>query len=76
MDDAKPRPTDLAKQLEVSVPYASQLLSGTRVPSMQLAVRILDKTGLKLGPLKDATPAQIRTVRQMVAAEVAAKTAA
>lgn len=68
--DNKPtdiRPTDLAKTLDVSVAYASQLLSGARVPSIPLALRIYDKAGVKLGPLASATDEAIDAVRQMAA---------
>lgn len=63
------RPTDLAALLEVSVPYASQLLTGARVPSIPLALRIFDKAAIKLGPIANATDEEIETVRRMTPAE-------
>jgi transcriptional regulator with XRE-family HTH domain len=61
------RPTDLAEKLEVSIPYASQLLSGARVPSLELALRFFDKAGVRLGPLAGATDAEIATLRKLAA---------
>jgi transcriptional regulator with XRE-family HTH domain len=62
------RPTDLAEKLGVSVPYASQLLSGARVPKLELALDMYDRSGVKLGPLKDKTDEQIATLRSALAA--------
>lgn len=68
MDDTPAmRPTDLAAKLEISVPYASQLLSGARVPSISLALGIFDKSGLKLGPLANATDEEIEMLRRLAA---------
>lgn len=61
------RPTDLAAKLEISVAYASQLLSGARVPSLALALKIYDAADVKVGPLKDTTPAQIKAARVFAA---------
>lgn len=61
------RPTDLAKRLGVSVPYASQLLSGARKPSIELALRFFDRSGVRLGPLVDATDEQIAALRDLAA---------
>jgi transcriptional regulator with XRE-family HTH domain len=61
------RPTDLAAQLNVSVAYASQLLTGARVPSIMLALSIFDKSGLKLGPLTQASDEQIELLRKLAA---------
>jgi transcriptional regulator with XRE-family HTH domain len=61
------RPTDLAAKLEVSVAYASQLLSGARIPSLELALRFFDKGGVKLGPLVGATDEEIATLRRLAA---------
>jgi DNA-binding transcriptional regulator YdaS (Cro superfamily) len=55
----KLKPTALAKAIGVSVPYASQLLSGTRTPPVPTAISIFRKTGLKLGPIAQATPEEI-----------------
>jgi transcriptional regulator with XRE-family HTH domain len=61
------RPTDLAAKLNVSVAYASQLLSGTRIPSLELALRMLDISGVRLGPLVGATDEEIATLRKLAA---------
>jgi transcriptional regulator with XRE-family HTH domain len=61
------RPTDLAAKLNVSVAYASQLLSGTRKPSLGLALRFYDTAGIKLGPLVGATDEEIATLRKLAA---------
>lgn len=61
------RPTDLAEKLGCSVAYASQLLSGARVPSIPRALEIFDKAGVKIGPLKDATDEEIATARKLAA---------
>ncbi len=61
------RPTDLAGKLNVSVAYASQLLSGARKPSLELALRLFDTGGVKLGPLAGATDEEIATLRKLAA---------
>lgn len=61
------RPTDLAGKLDVSVAYASQLLSGARKPSLELALRFFDLAGVKLGPLVGATDEEIATLRRLAA---------
>jgi transcriptional regulator with XRE-family HTH domain len=61
------RPTDLAAKLGVSVAYASQLLSGVRKPSLELALRYFDDAGVKLGPLVGATDQEIATLRKLAA---------
>ena len=66
--DKAVRPTDLAATLDCSVPYASQLLSGARVPNAGTAIRIYDKTGLKLGAIKNATDAEIALLRKFAEA--------
>lgn len=73
MEQTEPalRPTDLAATLGISVPYASQLLTGKRVPSIELALSILDKSGLRLGPLKGATDEQVALLRSLPRADAA-----
>lgn len=69
MDNETPiRPTDLAEKLGISVPYASQLLSGARVPSLTLAIEYFEKSGVRLGPLVSKSDEQIETLRQALAA--------
>lgn len=61
-----PTPTELSKAAGISVPYAWQLLNPgpdgrPRTPSLALAIRIYRATQntLKLGPIADATDAEI-----------------
>lgn len=71
MDNDQPekmRPTDLAEKLEISVAYASQLLSGARVPSLELSISIYDRAGIKLGPIAEKTDEQIATLKEALAA--------
>ena len=44
-------PTKLAAAAGISVPYASQIMSGRRIPTLALALSIFRKTGCKFGPL-------------------------
>ena len=61
-------PTRLAQEVGISVPYASQLLSGARPISTEMALRIFDATGEKIGPFVGLTAAEIRTARKLVRA--------
>lgn len=58
------KPTKLAEALGISLPYASQLLGGTRTINPALAVRIYRATGVKLGPITEATDAEIDVVER------------
>lgn len=53
---------DELRGLGVSKPYASQVASGRRKPSLNLALRLYKKCGTKIGPLKNKTNAEIRTL--------------
>jgi hypothetical protein len=53
------KPTELASLLAISVPYASQLLSSARPWPRTLAIAAYRKTGVKLGPIADASDADI-----------------
>lgn len=55
-------PTALAATLKISVPYASQLLTGAREMPRALAVKLYRATGQKLGPIAGATDDQIETL--------------
>lgn len=44
-------PTSFAAAAGISVPYASQILSGVRTPSQALAISIFRRTGRKFGPI-------------------------
>lgn len=56
-------PTELATAADISVPYASQLLSGERGASLTTAISIYDKTGLQFGILKDLPKETIEQLR-------------
>lgn len=64
MDQVAVRPTDLAAKLKCSVAYASQLLSGERGTTPRTALRVLDDTGVKIGPLRNATDEEIAALRK------------
>lgn len=62
-------PTELAKQAGISVPYASQLLSGERKrPSLELALQIYDRTGLQFGILEGLSESAVNEIRRSEAA--------
>lgn len=54
-----PSPTDFAGRAGISVPYASQILSGARAPSRALAITIYRRTGRKFGPIAALSDEQI-----------------
>ncbi len=58
MDDTL-TPTALAATARISVPYASQILSGGRQPSRPLAIHIFRKTGWRHALIADLTVEQI-----------------
>ena len=55
-------PTELAKALSISAPYASQILSGKRDLSREMAIRLFRATGDKLGPIAEATDEEIEVL--------------
>lgn len=60
-------PTELAEKAGISIPYASQLLSGERKgSSLSMAYRIYDATGLQFGPLVNLTATDIEAMRKLV----------
>lgn len=60
-------PTELADKAGISVPYASQLLSGERKgASLSMAFKIYDATGLQFGPLANLTPKDVEAMRKLV----------
>ncbi|HYD12719.1 MAG TPA: hypothetical protein VEC11_07715 [Allosphingosinicella sp.] len=61
----KIRPTDLARDLGCSVPYASQIIAGKRPRTVATALRIQEKTGHKFGPLATATDEEVRLLRRI-----------
>jgi hypothetical protein len=57
-------PTTLAKAVEISVPYASQILKGVKTPTQALALRIFRSTGHKLPPIAEATEEEISVLER------------
>lgn len=55
-------PTSVAAALDISVPYASQLLSGDRDMPRGIAIKLFRATGAKLGPIANATDDEIETL--------------
>jgi hypothetical protein len=52
----------------VSVPYASQVLNDRRKPSQRVAIKIFRHTGMKLGPIANASIEQIDALESMLGA--------
>jgi transcriptional regulator with XRE-family HTH domain len=63
-----PTPTELSKMIGVSVPYASQVLNDRRKPSQRVAIKIFRHTGMKLGPIANASIEQIDALESMLGA--------
>lgn len=63
MDDLTP--TAFAATVGISLPYASQILGGTRPPSMPLAIRIYRKTGRRFGPIVDVAEEDIDALERV-----------
>jgi hypothetical protein len=61
----EPKPTVFAAQAGISIPYASQILSGVRTPSRPLAISIFQRTGLKLGPIAQLSDDDIATLARI-----------
>jgi transcriptional regulator with XRE-family HTH domain len=61
-------PTELAERAGISVPYASQVLSGQRGASLGMAFKIYDSTGLQLGILKGLSEETVEELRPKAAA--------
>lgn len=52
-------PTSLSKAVDISVPYASQILKGIKTPTQALAIRVFRATGHKIAPIASATDEEI-----------------
>ena len=59
MPNLPSKPKDLAAALGISIPYASQLLTGARLWTRPLALRVFRATGAKVGPIAAATDDEI-----------------
>ena len=60
--DAPTSPTALAASAGISVPYASQIIGGSRQPARPLAIHIFRKTGWRHSSIADLTADQIDTL--------------
>jgi plasmid maintenance system antidote protein VapI len=58
-------PTELSAAAGISVPFASQILSGKRKPSRPMAVQIFRRTGQKFGPLSNLTDREIDQLERL-----------
>jgi transcriptional regulator with XRE-family HTH domain len=65
MDDLTP--TVLADKADISVPYASQLLSRKRTPSREMALHVYQRTGLRLSFLSSMSDRDIATLVRLEA---------
>ena len=57
-------PTDFASAVGISIPYASQLLNGSRPWPRKIALTAYRKLGVKLGPIADATDEEIAVLER------------
>jgi hypothetical protein len=55
------------KLVGIGVPpsYASLIATRKRSPGLQLAVKIYRELGIKLGPIENATPAEISAIERV-----------
>jgi Helix-turn-helix len=58
-------PTNLHKATGLSVAYCSQMLNGIRNPSREAAYLIHEKTGLKLGHLRNLSDSEVGLMRKL-----------
>lgn len=59
------RPTEFAEKAGISLPYASQILGGSRNPSRPLAIHILRRTGWRHDSIADLSDQQIDMLEQI-----------
>ena len=64
---AKIDPNAIAEAGGVTPAYARMMIAGTRQPSLPLALKIYDATGVQFGPLSGLSRSQIDVARQMAA---------
>jgi hypothetical protein len=64
---AKIDPNVIAAAGNVTPAYARMMIAGTRKPSLPLAIKIYDATGVQLGPIAELSRSQIEVARQMAA---------
>lgn len=59
------KPTQLSNLVGISVPYASQIISGARKPARRLAIKIYRHTGFKMGPIANVSDADIDVLERL-----------
>lgn len=59
---------ELADRAKINPGYATQILDGTRTPSLSMALKIYDATGLQFGILKDLPKETVEQLRPKAAA--------
>jgi len=62
-------PIEIAERLRaagVSASYASQLSRSVRKPSQRLAIKLYRETGVKLGPIANATDSEIDALESLL----------
>jgi len=62
------------RRMGLSPAYSSQISRGNRPPSLPLAIEIYRKVGLKLGPISEATEAEIDALDSNEAKNVSKRT--
>ena len=73
---AKIDPNTIAAAGGVTPAYARMLIANTRTPSLAVAIRIFDATGVQLGPLASLDRRSIEVARQMTPRPTAESAAA
>lgn len=58
---------DFAKRVGIKQPHLSAIENGEGV-SLEVAVKIFNETGVRVGKLKNATARQVQTIAALVAA--------
>lgn len=63
--DTPKTPTEFAAAAGISIPYASEILSGKRVPSQRLAIDIFKRTGRRFGAIAGASDDEIAVLDRL-----------
>lgn len=61
------RPAALGRAVGISKTHASHVINGIKPPTKALAIRIFRATGHKLGPIADASDAEIAILERFEA---------
>lgn len=59
---------ELAERAGINAGYATQILDGTRTPSLSMAIKIYDATGLQFGILSGLPKETVEQLRPKAAA--------